>query len=79
MRSFDGFFTARTRKDMVAEKFRSAYQHFQYVGDNAHSDEGAFFQEQLPPVSVVNEYVSEFNSGDQFHSWIPDLSTRVVA
>jgi hypothetical protein len=54
-------------EEMKAKKSGSADEELEDVGDNADSDQVSMFEEQFPPVAVIQEYASEFYSGYEFH------------
>ena len=68
MRHFDASPATETGKKMVSQERGSANQEFQNVDDDADSNEVAVFDKKLPPVPVVQEYVSDLYSTDIFHS-----------
>jgi hypothetical protein len=69
MRGLDASMTSEADKDMPAEECRSTDEHFKHIDDNRFADEIPMGQKESPPVAIVEEEVSEFDSAaDEFHS-----------
>ena len=69
MRGFDLATTGGTNPDMPTEESRSTDEHLQHIDKNRFADEIPMGQKEPPPVAVVEEEVSEFDSAaDEFHS-----------
>jgi hypothetical protein len=68
MRNFFGGEARGAGKEMKPQKSSSADEELKDVGDNADSDQVFMFEEQFPPVTVIQEDVSDFNSRYEFHN-----------
>ena len=58
-----------TDKVMVTKKRSSANKEFQDVDNDAESNQVLVLEEELPPVPIIEEYISEFYAitSDVFH------------
>jgi hypothetical protein len=69
MRGLDATATGGADPDMPAEERRSTDEQFEHIDDNRFADEIAMGQKEPPPVAVIEEDVSEFDStADEFHN-----------
>ena len=67
MRGFDAVAASWTDEQRISQKDGSADQHFQDVGDNAGSNQAVMREKKIPPVAVVQQDVSQFDSRHVFH------------
>lgn len=56
-----------TYKAMISKKRCPAYEEFQDIENNAKPDKTPVSEEELPPVSIVEKYISESYTSDIFH------------
>ena len=68
MRGFDAVVASRTNEERISQKDGSADQHFYDVGDDAGSNQMVVREKKFPPVAVVQQDVSQFNSRNVFHN-----------
>lgn len=69
MRGLHASATGGADKDMPAEERGSTDEQFKHIDNNRLADEVPMGQKESPPVAVVEEDVSKFDSAaDEFHS-----------
>lgn len=67
MRGLDAFVAFWADEHVISQEAGFTHQEFQDIDDNTDSDQLAVFEEQLPPVPIIQKYISEFDAANVLH------------